>query len=76
VQATYGAEHPQTAYYLDRLASALDAAGRQSEADLSRAKATAMRKQFRHAAASRGQGPSAGALVMRRGSVRLVRPHV
>jgi len=47
VQATYGAEHPQTAYYLDRFALALDAAGRASDADVNRANATAIRKRFR-----------------------------
>jgi len=46
VQATYGAEHPQTAYYLDRFASALDAAGRGGDAELTRANATAIRKRF------------------------------
>ena len=47
VKATYGDEHPQTAYYLDRLASALDAAGRASDAEVNREYASAIRKRFR-----------------------------
>jgi tetratricopeptide (TPR) repeat protein len=45
-QATYGTDHPQIAYCLDRLATMLNAGGRQTEAENARAAAAAMRKRF------------------------------
>lgn len=49
IEVEYGEVHPQTAHYLSRLASVLEAAGRRTEAEAARSRAATIRQRFRNA---------------------------